>query len=148
MTMDPNPNKVITPMISGVLNMLNAAAKQPSVKRFVLTSSCTSAASQKPGVGQTIDTNTWNDEVSREAWAPPPYDPERGFTVYAASKMETEREAWRWHAEHKPHFVLNTGQMSGICSSCTCLPPSQFSRAGTLAKVSTRSTRGTPRHRT
>ncbi|KAK4040443.1 hypothetical protein C8A01DRAFT_15692 [Parachaetomium inaequale] len=108
LTMDPNPEKVITPMVTGVLNMLNAAAQQPSIKRFVLTSSCTAAASQKPGVGQTIDANTWNDEVSREAWAPPPYGPERGFAVYAASKMEMEREAWKWHAEHKPHFVLNT----------------------------------------
>jgi NAD(P)-dependent dehydrogenase (short-subunit alcohol dehydrogenase family) len=113
--MDPNPEKVITPMITGVLNMLSAAAQQPSVKRFVLTSSCTSAASQKQGVGQTIDTITWNDEASRDAWAPPPYGPERGFTVYAASKMEMEREAWKWHAEHKPHFVLNTGQTPGIC---------------------------------
>ncbi|KAH6844743.1 hypothetical protein B0I37DRAFT_312183 [Chaetomium sp. MPI-CAGE-AT-0009] len=108
MTMDPDPNKVITPMVAGTLNLLNAAARQPSVKRFVLTSSCAAAASVKPGVAQTIDTNTWNDEVSREAWAPPPYGPERSFAVYAASKMEMEREAWKWHNEHKPQFVLNT----------------------------------------
>ncbi|KAK3291055.1 uncharacterized protein B0H64DRAFT_451721 [Chaetomium fimeti] len=108
MTMDPDPNKVITPMVAGTLSLLNAAAKQSSVKRFVLTSSCAAAATAKPGVAQAIDTNTWNDEVSREAWAPPPYGPERSFAVYAASKMEMEREAWKWHAEHKPQFVLNT----------------------------------------
>ncbi|KAK4233776.1 hypothetical protein C8A03DRAFT_47757 [Achaetomium macrosporum] len=105
-TMHPDPEKVITPMIRGVLNMLNAAAKQPSVKRFVLTSSCTAAAS--PGGAQTVDTNTWNEEVSRAAWAPPPYGADRGFAVYAASKMEVEKEAWKWYGENKPQFVLNT----------------------------------------
>ncbi|KAG7287639.1 hypothetical protein NEMBOFW57_007152 [Staphylotrichum longicolle] len=108
MTMDPDPNKVVTPMVAGTLNLLNAAAKQSTVKRFVLTSSCTAAASQKQGVGLTIDADSWNDEVVREAWAPPPYGEERGFVVYSASKTEVEREAWNWHKEHKPHFVLNT----------------------------------------
>lgn len=111
--MNPDPNQVITPMVAGTLSLLNAAAKQPAVKRFVLTSSCTSAASQKPGVGLTINEKTWNDEVAREAWAPPPYGAERGFAVYSASKMEMERAAWKWHEEHNPHFVLNTGQSSG-----------------------------------
>lgn len=108
--MDPDPNKVVTPMVAGTLNLLNAAAKQSTVKRFVLTSSCTAAASQKQGVGLTIDADSWNDEVVREAWAPPPYGEERGFVVYSASKTEVERAAWNWHEEHKPHFVLNTGQ--------------------------------------
>jgi nucleoside-diphosphate-sugar epimerase len=110
MTMDPDPVKVISPMIAGTLNLLNAAAKQPAVKRFVLTSSCAAAASPQPGVARTIDTATWNTEASREAWAPPPYAAERGFAVYAASKMEMERGAWTWHGQHNPHFVLNTGQ--------------------------------------
>ncbi|KAH6649402.1 hypothetical protein F5144DRAFT_521739 [Chaetomium tenue] len=108
MTMDPDPNKVITPMVAGTLGLLNAAAEQPSVKRFVLTSSCAAAATAKRGVAQTIDTNTWNDEASREAWGPPPYGPERSFAVYATSKMQVEKEAWKWHAERKPGFVLNT----------------------------------------
>ena len=96
-------------MVAGTLNLLNAAAKQPAVKRFVLTSSCTAAASQKPGIALTIDADTWNHEVAREAWAAPPYGEERGFAVYAASKTAMEKEAWKWHQEHKPHFVLNTG---------------------------------------
>lgn len=110
MTMDPDPNKVITPMVAGTLSLLNAAAKQPSVKRFVLTSSCAAAAAAEPGVAKIIDENTWNDGASREAWAPPPYGPERGFAVYAASKMEVEKVAWRWYIEHKPGFVFNTGK--------------------------------------
>jgi nucleoside-diphosphate-sugar epimerase len=107
--MNPDPNKVITPMVAGTLNLLKAAAKHPAVKRFVLTSSCTAAASQKPEIGLTIDADTWNDEVAHEAWAAPPYREERGFAVYSASKMQVEKEAWKWHKEHKPQFVLNTG---------------------------------------
>ncbi|KAK4244358.1 hypothetical protein C7999DRAFT_35283 [Corynascus novoguineensis] len=107
MSMDPDPNKVITPMVDGVRNMLEASARQPSVKRFVFTSSCASAASAG-APPQTVDVDTWNDGVSQAAWAPPPYQAERGFAVYAASKMEAEREAWKWYREHKPHFVLNT----------------------------------------
>ncbi|KAK4154690.1 hypothetical protein C8A00DRAFT_42570 [Chaetomidium leptoderma] len=101
---------VIPPMIAGTLNLLIAAARQPDVKRVVITSSCAAAASPKPGVWRTIDTDTWNDEASRDAWAPPPYEAERGFAVYAASKKEMEKEAWTWYREHNPHFVLNTGQ--------------------------------------
>jgi nucleoside-diphosphate-sugar epimerase len=129
-TMNPDPNQVITPMVAGTLNLLNAAAKQPAVKRFVLTSSCTSAASQKPGIGLTVDEKTWNDDVTREAWAPPPYAAERGFAVYSASKMEMERESWKWHEEHKPHFVLNTGQTRLVSFSVLLLTKSdQFSPA-------------------
>ncbi|EAQ92052.1 hypothetical protein CHGG_00287 [Chaetomium globosum CBS 148.51] len=105
-----DPNTVITPMVAGTLGLLNAAAGEPSVKRFVLTSSCAAAATAKPGVAQTIDTNTWNDEASLEAWGPPPYGPERSFAVYATSKMQMEKEAWKWHANRKPHFVLNTSR--------------------------------------
>lgn len=108
MSMNPDPNKVITPTVDGVRNMLEASARQPSVKRFVLTSSCASAASAG-APPQTVNVDTWNDGVSQAAWAPPPYQAERGFAVYAASKMEAEREAWKWYREHKPHFVFNTG---------------------------------------
>ncbi|KAL2194438.1 hypothetical protein P885DRAFT_42573 [Corynascus similis CBS 632.67] len=110
MSMNPDPNKVITPTVDGVRNMLEASARQPSVKRFVLTSSCASAASAG-APPQTVNVDTWNDGVSQAAWAPPPYQAERGFAVYAASKMEAEREAWKWYREHKPHFVFNTAHL-------------------------------------
>lgn len=109
MTFGPDPNKVITPMVTGTLNLLKATAKHPRVKRFVLTSSCAAAASPKPGIGSVIDEDTWNEEAIREAWAPAPYEAERGFSVYAASKARAEQEAWGWYRETKPGFILNTG---------------------------------------
>jgi hypothetical protein len=49
-------------------------------------------------------------EAMEQAWAPPPYEPERGFTVYAASKAQSEKELWKLYNEmEKPSFVLNTG---------------------------------------
>ena len=112
MTMGPDPHKVITPTITATLNLLQAASKYPGVKRFVLTSSCAAAANPTPGVGRKIDGNTWNEEAVEQAWAPPPYEPSRGFPVYAASKMQSEQEAWKWYGENKPGFVLNAGSYS------------------------------------
>jgi hypothetical protein len=36
-----------------------------------------------------------------------PYEPERGYPVYAASKTLSEQEAWKFVREKKPGFVLN-----------------------------------------
>lgn len=110
MSFSPDPNSVIPPMISGTLNLLDAASSHPKVLRFVLTSSCAAAAT--PGVSRKIDRDTWNKDACDAAWAPPPYEPERGFAVYAASKMESEWEAWKWNSERKPSFTLNTGQIT------------------------------------
>jgi len=108
MSFQPDPNQIIPPMVSGTLNLLKAAARSQDVKRFVLTSSCAAAAS--PGAPCTIDRDTWNEAAIRQAWAPPPYEPVRGFTVYAASKAQCEQDAWKWYREQKPQFVLNTGK--------------------------------------
>ena len=42
------------------------------------------------------------------AWAQSAPESDRPFVVYAASKTEAEREAWKWHKENKPDFALNT----------------------------------------
>ncbi|SPO02021.1 related to flavonol reductase/cinnamoyl-CoA reductase [Cephalotrichum gorgonifer] len=105
MTFGPDPNLVITPTVASTLNILRAAAEHASVKRVVLTSSCASAAS--PGLVRAIEVDSWNDEAISQAWAPPPYEPSRGFSVYAASKAQSEKEAWKWYEESKPGFVLN-----------------------------------------
>ncbi|KAI4276558.1 MAG: hypothetical protein L6R38_005634 [Xanthoria sp. 2 TBL-2021] len=41
MSDSPNPNEVIPGVIAGAINALSAGAKEPSVKRFVFTSSST-----------------------------------------------------------------------------------------------------------
>ncbi|KAF2973135.1 hypothetical protein GQX73_g393 [Xylaria multiplex] len=94
--------------VAGTVNALAAAAKVPSIKRFVLTSSSASALIPKPNNPVTVTTETWNEETVQYAYRDPPYEEERGYPVYAASKILSEKEAWKFMAEKKPGFVLNT----------------------------------------
>ncbi|KAF3355348.1 hypothetical protein VDGD_05835 [Verticillium dahliae] len=106
-TMDPNPHNVIPGTISGTVNALEAAARELSVKRFVLTSSSTAALIPRPNNPLKVTTGTWNDEAVELAYRDPPYEPQRGLPVYAASKALSEREAWKFMNEKKPGFTLN-----------------------------------------
>ncbi|KAF7175191.1 hypothetical protein CNMCM7691_006595 [Aspergillus felis] len=106
-SLDPNPHNVIPGTISGTVNALEAAAQEPSVKRFVLTSSSTAALIPKPNNAVKVTTDTWNDEAVELAYRDPPYEPERVLPVYAASKTLSEKEAWKFMDEKKPGFTLN-----------------------------------------
>ncbi|GFF38211.1 aldehyde reductase 2 [Aspergillus udagawae] len=106
-SLDPNPHNVIPGTISGTVNALEAAAQEPSVKRFVLTSSSCAALIPKPNNPVKVTTDTWNDEAVELAYRDPPYEPERALPVYAASKTLSEKEAWKFMDEKKPSFTLN-----------------------------------------
>lgn len=53
--MSPDPNAVIPKVIKGVLNPLEAASKNSSVKRFVLTSSTAAALVARTNEALTVD---------------------------------------------------------------------------------------------
>ncbi|KAH9907613.1 aldehyde reductase [Xylariomycetidae sp. FL2044] len=106
-TMNPNPHEVVPGSIKGTLEVLTAAAKEPSVKRFVLTSSSGSALLPKPNDPVTVTVDTWNDSTIEFAFRDPPYEVERAYPVYVASKTLCEKEAWKFVREQKPSFVLN-----------------------------------------
>ncbi|PPJ54322.1 hypothetical protein CBER1_06129 [Cercospora berteroae] len=108
LSLNPNPHKVIPMVISGVKNLLSAAARTPSIKRFVFTSS--SAATTAPIVDKEfhVDSGTWNWADVELAWQPLPYTEDRRLAVYAASKTLAELECWRFMKEEKPSFILNT----------------------------------------
>lgn len=108
LSFSPNPHEVIPGVIAGAVNAVSAAAKQPSIKRFVYTSSSAAITAAKPGVEFTISTHRWNDEDVAKAWAPPPYNQDRSMSVYGASKTQAEQEVWKFVREQKPGFVLNT----------------------------------------
>lgn len=110
-SMSPNPNEVITPSIAGATNALEAANKEPNVKRFVYCSSVAAAVSHDRGVRNEISSDSWNMLDFDDAWAPPPYDLDRARSVYASSKMQTEAALWRWYGRRKPLFTLNTGKV-------------------------------------
>ncbi|EGE80807.1 aldehyde reductase II [Blastomyces dermatitidis ATCC 18188] len=104
-----DPNEGIPMVTNGTVNTLESARREPLMKRVVLTSSSTAAASPRPDVEFTMDKGTWNDEIVHAAWAPPPYEGwQRRHNVYAASKTEGEKVAWKWMRENQPGFVLNT----------------------------------------
>lgn len=100
---------MITPTIKRGLAVLKTAATIPTVKRFVYTSSSTAVTLPYPNKEFTIETDTWDDPCIELAWAPPPYEPSRGYVVYAASKTQTEQAMWKFVIEEKPGFVFNTG---------------------------------------
>lgn len=108
MTFGPDPNEVITPVITGVRSILRSANHpSSSVKRFVLTSSSCAVLDPSLNVPLTVGKQTWNLKSIDRAWAPPPYLPDRAGAVYAASKTEGEKALWQFVKEEKPRFVVN-----------------------------------------
>lgn len=105
MSFRTNPHEVVPGAIKATLNALATAAKEPSVKRFVLTSSSTAALIPKPNDPVIVTVDTWNDEAVAAAYADPP--PTKGLVTYGASKTLGEREAWKFMREQKPAFTFN-----------------------------------------
>ncbi|KAH7144207.1 hypothetical protein B0J13DRAFT_635165 [Dactylonectria estremocensis] len=112
LSFDFNPYNVIPDVIAGAINALKAAHAESSVKRFIFTSSSAAAISSTIGApGIKVTEETWNEHAVKEAWAEPPYTPERAAAVYSASKTQAEQEVWKYHKGHqneRPDLVVNT----------------------------------------
>ncbi|CAM6100125.1 unnamed protein product [Calypogeia fissa] len=95
---DPQ-KQLIDPAVKGTLNLLEAAAKAPSVKRVVLTSSIVSILfSARPRAGVVIDESWWSD---------PEWSRERG-AWYPLSKTLAEKAAWDFvKGRHFDMVVMN-----------------------------------------
>lgn len=110
-TFSEDADKVIGSVVAGTENFLRAAAKEPKVRRFTLTSSSTAVLVPKPGVeGIVVTADTWDDEAvdtarnkKGQSIGPNNY----AFCVYAASKTEGERAMWEFVKKEKPGFVAN-----------------------------------------
>jgi nucleoside-diphosphate-sugar epimerase len=115
MSMDADPNNVIPAVIDFAVAAIKAAYAEPSVKRFVFTSSSSAAVvSQRDVPGIKVTEETWSEGAIKKAWADPPYTPDRRGAVYAASKAQAEQAIWKYHKEHhseKPELVVNTGKI-------------------------------------
>lgn len=72
-----------------------------------LTSSSTAALIPKADNPMRVTEDTWNDEIVTFAYRDPPYEAQRAYSVYAASKTLAEKEAWKFVREKKPAFILN-----------------------------------------
>ncbi|KAM0231263.1 hypothetical protein ACHAPO_008642 [Fusarium lateritium] len=112
MSLSPDPNTVIPDAINGAITALKVAYSEPSVKRFVLTSSSSAATISFPGKPHTlVNEESWSEGPVKLAWADPPYTMQRAGAVYAASKVQSEQALWKYHEEHRnerPDLVVNT----------------------------------------
>ncbi|MCB1498947.1 MAG: NAD-dependent epimerase/dehydratase family protein [Bauldia sp.] len=92
-------DQLIEPALLGTRNVLGEAARAPSVRRVVVTSSCAAmysdAADCAKGPGGMLTEDVWNTTAS------PDYQP------YSYSKTIAEKEAWRI-AEGQAQFRLVT----------------------------------------
>jgi dihydroflavonol-4-reductase len=83
---------LVDPAVKGTLNVLQACAKSPSVKRVVLTSSM-AAITDEPD-GRVLTEADWNTRSSLTR------------NPYYFSKSEAERAAWAFMEKEKPPFDL------------------------------------------
>ncbi|KAE9380712.1 NAD(P)-binding protein [Stipitochalara longipes BDJ] len=101
--------------VFAVIYVAAQAAKQPSVVRFVMTSSYGAAFNTIPDPDVILNATAWNETAVKLAWAPPPYNGSRIGPVYKASKVEQEKALWKFVREKKPPFVVNSVLPSWIC---------------------------------
>lgn len=109
----------MTTAVELVKSSLEAAAATPSVKRFVLTSSA-AAAMPRDGRALKEETDIGPDSYDMVAvdkvWsAGSADDKSMPVSVYCASKVQQEQEAWKFVSERKPGFVLNTVLPDFVC---------------------------------
>ncbi|KAH6695063.1 hypothetical protein F5X68DRAFT_227062 [Plectosphaerella plurivora] len=110
MIFNNDPEKVIPITVKGAVNAVNAAYAEPSVKRFVLTSSASASLGFLDGP-MTVTEETWNDKAVEKAWSGPPYEPYRPIIVYEASNVQSERAVWKFHVDNRasrPDLDVNT----------------------------------------
>jgi len=111
--LDSGTGSMIPDAIASALNALKAANSEPSVKRFVYTSSSTAAVFPEAEVPVMVDSNTWNDKalsiLQNSASAP------EWYVAYAASKVEAERAVWDFYHNNmtrRSDLEVNTGRQS------------------------------------
>ena len=108
--------KVIPITVAGAVNALKAAYAEPSVKRFVLTSSSAAAVGVLES-GVTVTEDSFNVKAVERAWSGPPYEPARPLINYEASKTEAELAIWKFHKENRskrPDLVVNAGKFQSV----------------------------------
>lgn len=105
--MSTDPEAVITPSVEGLRSILRAAKTEPSVKRFVLTSSSVAVSLPTMEKEFSFDSKRWNDDAIKQAYAAPPHPDSQAFAVYAASKALAEKAMWEFVEKEKPSFVAN-----------------------------------------
>ncbi|KXH30023.1 hypothetical protein CSIM01_00737 [Colletotrichum simmondsii] len=114
------PQDVIPPVVNSMVSILEAAAREPSVKSIVYTSSIAAAVDLSPGVITHAGPDAWNDQAVKTAWAPPPHAPDHWHIVYQASKVEAEKALWAFVEKNKPHYAVNVVSPATVLGEALC----------------------------
>ncbi|KAJ5926150.1 hypothetical protein N7516_007923 [Penicillium verrucosum] len=108
-TFSSNPEEVVPWVLRATHNVLEAASRHRDIRRVVMTSSAVAALFPEPNKqGIVVREDTWNDEAIKQAYNPDAPEKLKGMFVYAASKAEGEKAAWKWMEKNKPGFQFNT----------------------------------------
>ncbi|KAH9878176.1 hypothetical protein J1614_003393 [Plenodomus biglobosus] len=103
-----DPHKIINPSITFVENILAAAENEPSVSRFVLTSSSAAASQDRVNEAYDLTPDMWANWAIEEAWASTPHTEQKARANYYASKALSEQRMWKYVEERNPRFVVNS----------------------------------------
>ncbi|KAJ5778688.1 hypothetical protein N7520_001934 [Penicillium odoratum] len=108
-TFSNDPHAVIPWVTQAIKNILEAAAKTPSIKRVVLVSSSSTTNLLYPDPrGRELHQDNWNQRAVKAAWNESTPENERRMAIYATSKIEAEKEAWKWMESQERTFEFNT----------------------------------------
>ncbi|CCF37656.1 aldehyde reductase II, partial [Colletotrichum higginsianum] len=107
-SLDLNPDNIIPKMQAATLGIAKAAAKTPTCRRFIYTSSSSAVAEPAPGVIRELTVDSYNEKTVRAAYSSDlRQDLVGGHTVYAAGKVKTEQALWDWYRGEAPKLVIN-----------------------------------------
>ena len=101
-----NEKDVVLPAIQGVKSVLHAAAKEPSIRRIVITSSFAAVydMNREEPTKFTYTEKDWNPQSYEDS-----IDPNSNPVIaYRGSKKFAELEAWNFVRDQKPHFDIVT----------------------------------------
>ncbi|KAL5336900.1 putative aldehyde reductase [Aspergillus crustosus] len=104
-----DPAAVIPFAKKAAICILEAAAREKSINRFILTSSSSAVIFPVPNQGGIrVDEHTYNETSIKAAWDDTTPKETRAYHVYCASKAEQEKAAWEWIENNNPGFHFNT----------------------------------------
>ncbi|KAK0544312.1 hypothetical protein OC846_005550 [Tilletia horrida] len=105
---DKPAKEVVDGVVDLTLAVLKAAAKTPSVRSGVLTSSGIAVHYPQEGVEETVDIKTrYNDAMANMAFTAAKDDPRLGLYTYTATKVAADKRAFEFVKTDKPGYAFN-----------------------------------------